>query len=244
MLLLHAYLGGGRGVENTEELFQAHARASIVACKGLFSSEVKTWREEAERICEACNASLPEAQIACDYKAHEHLKALLSLSSDGSDYDTSALLLIDDTAEGGVAERSWKLFWRMANLCQFAPHFCMVAKRGLDEGLYAQLPREEEFETVETNARWNEIFDYLLPDELELARQMAQSGLPAPDDAGVEIAFADGGIAAATLVWREARVAWFFAPDEEATRLFAEDGWKTFTGTAFPSEKDLERSGQ
>ena len=244
MLLLHAYLGGGRDVENVGGLFAAHAKATVMACKALLPQGTAAWQRDAAKICAACNADLPNAQLACRYDDGGYMQALISVEKREDGLEPAILLRLDDAIEATDFESSWKRFWRLTNLCQFAPLFCMVSERGLKDGVYAALPAAEEPEASEISSGWEEIFDYLLPEELELAHLMAQTGLRAPDDAGVEIAFSGGGIAAATLVWRASRVAWFFMPDEEASRRFAAEGWNVFVGDNFPSDLDCERSGQ
>jgi hypothetical protein len=245
MFLLFAYLGCGRDMENIDELFSAHAKASVMACEKFLSpTDISEWQDDATKICEACNLPLPPTQAATIWRDLGHTKALLSVGVVDNKPVLAVMLHLDDAAPNEDFEHSWKIFWRMSNLCQFAPFFCMVTDRGLENGLYLQLPHEEDTEADSSNDAWSEILGYLLPDELELARRIAQTGIQAPDDAGVEIVLANGDMVSATLVWRGARVAWLFTPDEETVRHLTADGWKIFVGEAFPRQKDIERSEQ
>ncbi|MBP3752113.1 MAG: DUF1998 domain-containing protein [Pyramidobacter sp.] len=243
MFLLLAYLGGGRDIEKIGELFSAHANAAVMAYEKGFSPEhIPAWQVAATESCEACNLALPAAQTAAVCTDIAHIKALLSVGLVDSTPVPAVVLYLNDSNESEDFERSWKIFWRMSNLCQFLPFFCMVTKRGLENGLYLQLPQVEEVEADAANDAWSKIFKYLLPDELELARGISQTGVRAPDDVGVEIVLPDGRMVSVTLVWKEERVAWLFAQDEETERHLCADGWKVFVGESFPGKKDFERS--
>ena len=152
----------------------------------------------------------------------------------------SVCAVLDDRKDSRTDkyEQEWNGFWQFSNVMQFDDQFIAVCYTGLDNQTYSALPNGK----VETSAEdvvpseisvevWDEIKSMLFDDiSKSIADECKTRGIPAPEEAGYELADASGEvIAEIELAWTMSKIG-FMTEDQAANIEKAKaSGWKIFT---------------
>ena len=152
----------------------------------------------------------------------------------------SVCAVLDDHAETRTDkyEQEWNALWQFSNVMQFSERFAAVGTTGLDAHAYAALPHEQTGTAAEDeapdrrdDAGWTAIREMLFDDSvIALADELAKNNIPAPDEAGYELADASGEvIAEIEMVWLDKHIG-FMTEEQLSERGKAEAaGWKICT---------------
>lgn len=152
----------------------------------------------------------------------------------------SVCAVLDDRKDSRTDkyEQEWNGFWQFSNVMQFDDQFIAVCYTGLDNQTYSALPKGK-VETVAEDVApaeisveaWDEIKSMLFDDiSKRIADECKTRGIPAPEEAGYELADTSGGvIAEIELAWIEKKIG-FMTEDQAADIEKAKaSGWKIFT---------------
>ncbi len=152
----------------------------------------------------------------------------------------SVCAVLDDrkNARTDKYEQEWNGFWQFSNVMQFDDQFIAVCYTGLDNQTYSALPNGK----VETAAEdvapaevsmeaWEEIKSILFDDiSKSIADGCKARGIPAPEEAGYELADASGEvIAEIELAWIEKKIGFMTEDQAEDIEKAKASGWKIFT---------------
>lgn len=152
----------------------------------------------------------------------------------------SVCALLDDRKDSRTDkyEQEWNGFWQFSNVMQFDDQFIAVCNTGLDSKAYSALPNgrvetvaEDDLPADVSVEAWDEIRSMLFDEaSKEIANECEAKGIPAPEEAGYELADSSGEvIAEIELAWKERKVG-FMTKDQlvdiEKTKT---SGWKIFT---------------
>ena len=152
----------------------------------------------------------------------------------------SVCAVLDDRKDSRTDkyEQEWNGFWQFSNVMQFNDQFIAVCYTGLDNQTYSALPSgkletaAEDVTPAEVSAEaWDEIKSMLFDDiSKSIADECKARGIPAPEEAGYELADASGEvIAELELAWIEKKIG--FMTEEQAADIekAKASGWKIFT---------------
>lgn len=152
----------------------------------------------------------------------------------------SVCAVLDDRKDSRTDkyEQEWNGFWQFSNVMQFDDQFIAVCYTGLDNQTYSALPSgkletaAEDVTPAEVSAgAWDEIKSMLFDDiSKSIADECKARGIPAPEEAGYELADASGEvIAEIELAWIEKKIG--FMTEEQAADIekAKASGWKIFT---------------
>ena len=152
----------------------------------------------------------------------------------------SVCAVLDDRKDSRTDkyEQEWNGFWQFSNVMQFDDQFIAVCYTGLDNQTYSALPSgkletaAEDVTPAEVSAEaWDEIKSMLFDDiSKSIADECKARGIPAPEEAGYELADASGEvIAEIELAWIEKKIG--FMTEEQAADIekAKASGWKIFT---------------
>ncbi len=151
----------------------------------------------------------------------------------------SVLALLDERPGSRTShyEEEWNGFWQFCNVMQFNRSFTAASTVGLDQHAYVAL----DVQTIDAatmlassasldGEAWSEIREMLFDDEAKrMADLLEEKGIPAPDDAGVELTDNSGMVfAEVELVWTERKIG-YMTEDHQSERAPAERaGWRIF----------------
>ena len=240
---------------NAEELFETQAKAYSLSMLDLIKSnnqlEYVDWNDTVNKV----NNHLPFTEDSFAFpgtlfgtwvpqSGDSHFAALAGIPVARLKADKNAPVsvcaILDDRTGSRTDkyEREWNGFWHFFNVMQFAKQFAAVCNTGMDNHSYDALPYGQMESSAVDNAPataatdgWREIRDCLFDDEvIQIANVLAGNGVPAPDEAGFELADEDGEVLAMfELAWIN-RKAGFMTEEQQTDREKAEAaGWKVFT---------------
>lgn len=142
--------------------------------------------------------------------------------------DASLLLCLDDSASAkDDFKESWRVFWSLSNLFQFAGHFAGVARSGLKSGTYDALlsvAPQTSSAMPSVSSAWQEVLE--LTEFPEAAAVLAAAGCPAPE---VGVDWRDNsGMVACELewVWRDEKIA-FISSHDSPHACLDDASWRT-----------------
>jgi len=159
-----------------------------------------------------------------------------------SNAQVSVCAVLDDLKNSRTDkyEQEWNGFWQFSNVMQFDDQFIAVCYSGLDNQAYSALPTGKVETAAEDNApaetaaeAWDEIKSMLFDDiSKKVADECRYRGIPAPEEAGYELADDSGEvIAEIELAWTEKKIG-YMTEDQQADKEKAnEKGWKIFTAS-------------
>ena len=152
----------------------------------------------------------------------------------------SVCAVLDDRKDSRTDkyEQEWNGFWQFSNLMQFDEQFIAVCYTGLDNQTYSALPKgkvetaaEDVAPTEVSVEAWDEIKSMLFDDiSKSIADECKTRGIPAPEEAGYELADASGEvIAEIELAWIEKKIGFMTEDQAEDIEKAKASGWKIFT---------------
>ena len=153
----------------------------------------------------------------------------------------SVIALLDDRVESRTDkyEQEWNGFWHFFNVMQFNKSFVAVCRTGLDNHAYDVLPdgqtpfsAEDNMPASNSRESWAEIREILFDEETgKIADVLEKKGIPAPEEAGYELANDSGEvIAEIELAWIKSKIGYMTAARQTDREKAESTGWKIFTG--------------
>ena len=241
--------------ENAEALFQTHAKAYSLSLLeptkaantlaftdwnnvfGLVNGHVHFTDDDYQQPGTFFGTWIPRSSDA-------HLTIYAGIPSAAMKADKNAPVsvcaVLDDRTDRRTDkyEQEWNALWQFTNVMQFSERFVAVGTTGLDAHAYAALPHEQTGTAAEDKAPdrrddtgWAAIREMLFDDSvIDLADALAERNIPAPDEAGYELADTSGEvIAEIEMVWLHKHVG-FMTEEQIFDRSKAEAvGWKICT---------------
>ena len=152
----------------------------------------------------------------------------------------SVCAVLDDRKDSRTDkyEQEWNGFWQFSNVMQFDDQFVAVCYTGLDNQTYSALPNgkvetaAEDVAPAEVSVEaWDKIKSMLFDDiSKSIADECKARGIPAPEEAGYELADASGEvIAEIELAWIEKKIGFMTEDQAEDIEKAKASGWKIFT---------------
>lgn len=152
----------------------------------------------------------------------------------------SVCAVLDDRKDSRTDkyEQEWNGFWQFSNVMQFDDQFIAVCYTGLDNQTYSALPNgkvetaAEDVAPAEVSVEaWDEIKSMLFDDiSKSIADDCKTRGIPAPEEAGYELADESGEvIAEIELAWIEKKIGFMTEDQAEDIEKAKALGWKIFT---------------
>ena len=152
----------------------------------------------------------------------------------------SVCAVLDDRKDSRTDkyEQEWNGFWQFSNVMQFDDQFIAVCYTGLDNQTYSALPNgkvetaAEDVAPAEASVEaWDEIKSMLFDDiSKSISDECKARGIPAPEEAGYELADASGEvIAEIELAWTQKKIGFMTEDQAEDIEKAKASGWKIFT---------------
>ena len=141
------------------------------------------------------------------------------------------------------SQANFKAAWRKslisANLFQFLNGFHFRSTEQITQFPEADLTFEPQPEIPDEDSNWNEVFEFVAPECINLLVECQNMGADVPT-VGFELLNTSGQIiATAELAWEQEKIALLLADQEEDLQIFAEHDWQVFTSD---QQKELLKS--
>lgn len=238
-----------------EESFKAHARAcsmSILDPVAVRNPQIyPIWSAQIEKVTEATWFTEDTFQegdtifgIWTPRSNSVHFRAFagipLSVMKRNSQAPASICAVLEDSEDHktDAYQQEWNGFWHFFNVMQFAEHFVAVSETGLEQGVYAGLrimtnSVVPESVTADVSDGWEDIMGQLFEDEaIDIARCLRNQNIPAPDEAGYELAKDTGEVVATLeLAWIAQKVGFMTGEQTEDRNAAEAAGWKIFVSS-------------
>lgn len=241
--------------ENSEKLFEAHAKAYSFSLLNPADAANKIVFDDWADLIGTVNNRIRFTDDDFEFPgtifgtwtprgtdAHFHACAGISAAARKADKNApvSVAAVLDDRTDDRTDkyEQEWNGFWQFFNVMQFDNRFIAVSRTGLNNHIYAALPYGQSSAAAHSSVTadaadtdWLAIRDYIIDDTVtEMANALEAKNIEAPEEAGYELANDTGEvIAMIELAWTGKKIG-FMTEDQLEDRKNAEDaGWKIFT---------------
>lgn len=240
------------GHKNAEEAFTAHAESyslGMIRVSPTGGKEYLESKDQCKTLAQTMQIDLydeaSDLAFAGSWCPGEHLCVLGACSKEDVQRRHGTLLfaLLDDSDVDDVAfQKQWNGCLSLYNLMQFFWGFAIVAKSGIEEGVYARLDTKVRFTTngeekgipanASSDGAWNAVIEEMLGMGEKFALALMDWGIPAPNEVGYEL---DSG-EQADLAWISRRICFLTEELSEDRAAFEQSGWQVIDESLTKSE--------